>query len=50
MKKSKLTVNLKTTTWGRDSHGLFDYESKNITRLAHTTNTAGKLYRVDENV
>lgn len=22
---------IKTETWGRDSHGLFDYESKSLT-------------------
>ncbi len=51
---------LKTSTWHRDSHGLFDYESKNITpnyiRCNYSSiflpfkNNLALLYRVDNNV
>jgi hypothetical protein len=36
---------IKTFTWARDSHGLFDYESKNLTKKNMKTNNPGKILR-----
>jgi len=36
---------IKTYTWARDSHGLFDYESKNLTKKNLKTNNPGKILR-----
>jgi hypothetical protein len=33
-------------TWARDSHGLFDYESKNVHKAKHTPTNDVKLFRV----
>lgn len=41
---------MKSITWARDSHGLFDYESKNVTRATHAVNSAGFIYRVASDV
>ncbi len=37
-------------TWLRDSHGLFDYESRNITKKNIRTGVTGKIVRVDDEV
>ena len=50
MKKSNLTATLKTTTWARDSHGLYDYDSKNISKVTHATNYAGTIYRANNEI
>ena len=50
MKKSNLTVMMKSVTWARDSHGLFDYESKNVTKINHNSNNPGLIYRVASDV
>lgn len=50
MKKSNLTATLRTTTWARDSHGLYDYDSKNISKVTHTTNYAGTIYRANNEI
>jgi hypothetical protein len=50
MKKSNLTVMLKTTTWARDSHGLYDYDTKNIAKTSFQTNVGGVLFRKDNEV
>jgi hypothetical protein len=33
---------VKTLTWPRDSHGLFDYESKNLTKKSLKTQNTGR--------
>ena len=43
MKRKQLTVD--TVTWSRDSHGLFDYESKNILQKTHTLTDNAELLR-----
>jgi len=37
------SILIKTFTWARDSHGLFDYESKNLTKKNMKTNNPGTL-------
>lgn len=37
-------------TWLRDSHGLFDYESRNITKKNMKTQCQGKLIRVNNDI
>lgn len=39
-------VFLRGVTWIRDSHGLFDYESKSITKKSLKTTQQGKIVRV----
>ena len=36
---------MRCVTWSRDSHGLFDYESKSIVRNEYKTWTSGTLCR-----
>ena len=42
----KYEVYMRCVTWSRDSHGLFDYESKNIAKKNIKTQTGGKILRV----
>jgi len=37
-------------TWNRDSHGLFDYESRNINKKNIKTQSVGKLVRIKDDV
>ena len=37
-------------TWLRDSHGLFDYESRNISKKNIRTGVSGKIVRVDDEI
>jgi hypothetical protein len=37
-------------TWLRDSHGLFDYESRNINKKNLKTQSQGKLMRVNNDI
>lgn len=37
---------MRCVTWARDSHGLFDYESKYITKTNLKTSGGGKLIRI----
>jgi hypothetical protein len=37
---------MKGVTWARDSHGLFDYESRNITKKQMKTMNSCKLIRM----
>jgi len=37
-------------TWLRDSHGLFDYESRNIAKKNMKTQCQGKLFRVNNDI
>lgn len=41
---------MRCVTWSRDSHGLFDYESKNIAKKNIKTQTGGKILRVKDDV
>ena len=46
----KFEVYMRCVTWSRDSHGLFDYESKNIAKKNIKTQTGGKILRVNDDV
>ena len=35
----------KTCTWARDSHGLYDYESRNVTKNTIKITSSCRLYR-----
>ena len=37
-------------TWLRDSHGLFDYESRNISKKNMKTQQDGKLWRIANDI
>jgi hypothetical protein len=37
-------------TWLRDSHGLFDYESRNINKKNLKTQFAGKIVRLTNDI
>jgi hypothetical protein len=41
---------VKVVTWSRDSHGLFDYESKNVTKDTLSATSSCKLIRAGEEV
>lgn len=43
-------VFMRGVTWIRDSHGLFDYESKNISKKSWTTNEQARVLRVDNDI
>lgn len=41
---------MRCVTWGRDSHGLFDYESRQIKKRNIKSYTGGKIIRVNDDV
>ena len=41
---------MRCVTWSRDSHGLFDYESRYIAKRNIKTYTGGKIIRVNNDV
>ena len=41
---------MRAVTWGRDSHGLFDYESRHISKKNLRTQTSGKLVRLTNEI
>ena len=41
---------MRCVTWSRDSHGLFDYESRYINKKNIKTVQAGKVVRIDNDV
>jgi len=41
---------MRCVTWARDSHGLFDYESKYITKTNLKTSGGGKLIRIGNEI
>jgi len=43
-------VYMRCVTWTRDSNGLFDYESKNISKKNIKTQTGGRVIRIGEEV
>lgn len=44
------SVFLRGVTWMRDSHGLFDYESKSINKKSLKTSSFGKIVRVTNDI
>lgn len=38
-------MNLETTTWVRDSHELFDYESRSVEKGSFTLDSSVRVYR-----
>ncbi|CAG9331044.1 unnamed protein product [Blepharisma stoltei] len=45
---TNLPLSIKTHTWKRDSHGLFDYESKNTQSSAFKTLVSGSVVQIGE--
>ena len=45
MLASQPTVHVKSATWDRESHGLFDYESKNIQPVSMAITEPTSFYR-----
>eukprot|EP00331_Platyophrya_macrostoma_P007568 CAMPEP_0176425466 /NCGR_PEP_ID=MMETSP0127-20121128/11403_1 /TAXON_ID=938130 /ORGANISM="Platyophrya macrostoma, Strain WH" /LENGTH=444 /DNA_ID=CAMNT_0017806627 /DNA_START=17 /DNA_END=1351 /DNA_ORIENTATION=+ len=45
MKSYQSYVEIKTVTWAKDSHGLFDYESKNVTFNKNKIESNSKVYK-----
>jgi hypothetical protein len=43
-------VYMRCVTWTKDSNGLFDYESKNISKKNIKTQTGGRVIRIGEEV
>ena len=43
-------VFLRGVTWVRDSHGLFDYESKSINKKSLKTSNLGKIIRLNNDI
>ncbi len=43
-------VYMRCVTWSRDSHGLFDYESRYINKKNIKTTTCGRIVRLDNDV
>jgi len=41
---------MKGITWARDSHGLFDYESRHLSKSTMKTNQASILRRVNNDI
>lgn len=39
------SVHMRGVTWSRDSHGLFDYESKNVTRKSWVCQDPARILR-----
>ncbi len=37
-------------TWQRDSHGLFDFESKNLVKKNMKTSASAKVWRVNNDI
>lgn len=44
------SVYMRGVTWGRDSHGLFDYESKNITKKSWSTREQAAIIRFENDM
>jgi len=43
-------VEMKQVTWSKDSHGLFDYESKNINSIKTKVDSAARIYKDGPNL
>jgi len=50
MKNQSSYVEIKTVTWSKDSHGLFDYESKNVHFVKTKVETSSKVYKTGNDV
>lgn len=48
--KNSLIVLMKAQTWDRESHGLYDYESKRVQKLEQKVETEGIMVRGKDNV
>jgi len=48
--KTNLIVLMKAQTWDRESHGLYDYESRRVQKLEHKTECEGIMIRSKDNV
>ncbi len=40
------TLIVKTSTWNRDSHGLYDYECKSVIKRTFKSGSTSKVFRV----
>ena len=49
-KKEKYEVYMRCVTWSRDSHGLFDYESRYISKKNIKTGDSGRIVRLNNDV
>lgn len=45
-----LSVLINTATWGRESHGLFDYESSQVAKKTLKVTASGKLVRIKNDI
>ncbi len=43
-------VYMRCVTWSRDSHGLFDYESRYINKKNIRTATSGRIVRLNNDI
>lgn len=43
-------VFFRAVSWLRDSHGLFDYESRNIVKMSLKTQSQGQIIRNDDQI
>jgi hypothetical protein len=43
-------VEIKTVTWSKDSHGLFDYESKNVNFTKNKIEASSKIYKFGNDI
>lgn len=41
---------MRCVTWGKDSHGLFDYESRYINKKNIKTQVTGKMIRLNNDI
>jgi len=41
---------MRCVTWSRDSHGLFDYESRYISKKNIKTNRSGRIVRLNNDI
>ena len=48
--KEKYEVYMRCVTWSRDSHGLFDYESRYISKKNIKTGDSGRIVRLNNDV
>jgi hypothetical protein len=50
MKNPSSCVEIKTVTWSKDSHGLFDYESKNVQLSKTKIDSSSNVYKGDSEI
>lgn len=48
--KPKFEVYMRCVTWSRDSHGLFDYESRYISKKNLKSCSGGRIIRINNDV